>query len=192
MSTFPCFDDVEEGLAPRLTTSTCSAALGDTVDRGSSGGDAHNGALDPHMGLKTSAQDIPGLSTRNDSGSCSHPSHGPPDHPASPPTCGSTELGHGNPLMPSTPAISSPMDTGLQSTQRPRKKPRHLDSYICYSAQPNDPISADTPIQPETSGTRFPLAHYVTCSKSSSSHQTFLAALTKVVEPTFYHEAVRL
>lgn len=52
-------------------------------------------------------------------------------------------------------------------------------------------MSTTTPIQPESSGTRYPLAYYVTRTKVSFSHQNFLAALTKVVEPTYYHEAVR-
>jgi len=37
----------------------------------------------------------------------------------------------------------------------------------------------------------YPLKNYVTYKKFSSSHQQFLAAITKVVKPRFYHEVVQ-
>jgi len=38
---------------------------------------------------------------------------------------------------------------------------------------------------------RHPLKNYVTFTKFFPSHQHFLAAITKVVKPRFYHEAVQ-
>ena len=37
----------------------------------------------------------------------------------------------------------------------------------------------------------YPLKHYVTCTKFSTSHQVSLATITKIAEPRFYHEAVK-
>ena len=37
----------------------------------------------------------------------------------------------------------------------------------------------------------YPLKNYITFTKFSSSHQQFLAAITRVMEPRFYHEAVK-
>ena len=36
----------------------------------------------------------------------------------------------------------------------------------------------------------YPLKNYATCTRFSSTQQNFLAAPTKVVEPTYYHEVV--
>ena len=37
----------------------------------------------------------------------------------------------------------------------------------------------------------YPIAHFVTCEKFSNAHKCYLAAITKIVEPRFYHEAVK-
>jgi len=37
----------------------------------------------------------------------------------------------------------------------------------------------------------YPLHNYVTCAQFSPTHQRFLAALAKVLEPKFYHEAIK-
>ena len=40
-------------------------------------------------------------------------------------------------------------------------------------------------------GTPYPITPYVTCVIFSTSHQKFVAAITKVVEPRFYHETAK-
>jgi len=75
-------------------------------------------------------------------------------------------------------------------------KPAKYDDYLCYSARPTDPVLNDSssfavPHSKGSSGTRYPLANYVTSTKFSPSYQKFLAALTRVVEPTYFHEAVQ-
>ena len=72
-----------------------------------------------------------------------------------------------------------------------RRTLAYLDNFICYTDRPIDPVSTATPRQKQSLGTRYPLKNYVTCTKFSSSHQQFLAAITKVTEPKFYHEAVQ-
>jgi len=37
----------------------------------------------------------------------------------------------------------------------------------------------------------YPIAHYVSSTNFSASHQIFLATITKVTKLRFYHEAVR-
>ena len=74
---------------------------------------------------------------------------------------------------------------------RTRKQPAHLDDFVCYGARIQEPISTSTSLQKKSSGTRYPITHYVTCANFSASHQNFIAAITKVVEPRFYHEAVK-
>jgi len=38
---------------------------------------------------------------------------------------------------------------------------------------------------------QYPIANYVTCNTFSITHQNFIAAITKIIEPKFYHEAVK-
>jgi len=42
-----------------------------------------------------------------------------------------------------------------------------------------------------SSGTPYPIVNFVTCNNFSKTHQQFLAAITKLVEPEYYHEAAR-
>ena len=37
----------------------------------------------------------------------------------------------------------------------------------------------------------YPITNYVTCTDFSISHQHFLAAITKVIKPKYYNEAVK-
>jgi len=81
----------------------------------------------------------------------------------------------------------------IQSTHRSERvcqAPSHLTDYVCYNIQTKDPHSA-TSFQHGSSGAPYPIVNFVTCSNFSSSHQIFLAAITKIVEPKYYHEAVK-
>ena len=82
----------------------------------------------------------------------------------------------------------------LRRTSRPSRLPAHLKDYVCYQVRPNDPHDISSLAHPphtSSSGTRYPISNYVTCNKFSSTHQNFLAALTKVVEPKHFQEAVK-
>ena len=79
----------------------------------------------------------------------------------------------------------------IRHGERARKPPVHLDDFVCYGARTEEPISVAMPLQKGSSGTRYPITQYVTYANFSASHQKFVAAITKVVEPKFYHEAAK-
>jgi len=37
----------------------------------------------------------------------------------------------------------------------------------------------------------YPIINYVTCDSFSNAHRNYLATITKVVEPRYFHEAVK-
>ena len=78
----------------------------------------------------------------------------------------------------------------IRHGERVRKLPAHLDDFACYSARFEEPISIAAPLQKGSSDTHYPIIHYVTCANFSPSHQKFTVAITKSIEPRFYHEAV--
>ena len=96
---------------------------------------------------------------------------------------------------------SSPPDMGTnplvvvgpERERRVRKLPSHLHDYICFSARPHDPsyqLTAPHSSPQVSSGKPYPLANYITCDKFSVSHRSYLAAISKIEEPRFFHEAV--
>jgi len=76
-------------------------------------------------------------------------------------------------------------------TPQPRWPPAHPEDYICYTLRATNPLSLAHRLQDDSSGTSYPIANYVTCTNFSIFHQNFLAAITKVKEPKYYHEAAR-
>ena len=81
-------------------------------------------------------------------------------------------------------------DTGRE--KRSQKKPRHLTDYICYTAWSKNPSSSAQPPQKVCSGKPYPIANYVTCDRfSNNAHRGYLDAITKVVEPRYFHEAIK-
>ena len=87
--------------------------------------------------------------------------------------------------QPPNPAGSRP----VRCSQRPAR----FDDYLCYSARPNDPAHSFTspPLQSRSSGMRYPLANYISSDKFTPSYQLYLAAITKIVEPKYFQEAVK-
>ena len=72
---------------------------------------------------------------------------------------------------------------------REKKRPSHLEDYVCYSASSSHPSSTDS-FQTVSSGKPYPLTHYVTCDNFSNAHKSYLAAITKIVEPRYFHQVV--
>ena len=70
--------------------------------------------------------------------------------------------------------------------QQSSKLPGHFDNYVCYNAHSIDPISHAISLQKGSSGTRYPLKNYVTCTKFFASHHQCLAATFKIEGPKFY------
>ena len=92
----------------------------------------------------------------------------------------------GRNTTPSDPRI----EVVLRRSDRARTAPTHLTDYVCYGSCLIDP-SRPTHSWQGSSGTPYPIANYVACNKFSSTHQHFLAAITKIVEPRHFHEAVQ-
>jgi len=49
---------------------------------------------------------------------------------------------------------------------------------------------SSSPLQKFSSGKPYPIANYVTYAKLSNAYRNYLATITKVVEPRYFHEAV--
>jgi len=64
-----------------------------------------------------------------------------------------------------------------------------LEDYVCYSTSSSNPSSTDS-FQTLSSGKPYPLTRYVTCDNFSNAHKSYLAAITKIVEPRCFHQAV--
>jgi len=62
---------------------------------------------------------------------------------------------------------------------------------VRYGTRIEDPISFASPLQKGSSDTRYPITNYVTCANFSTSYQQYLATITKIVKPRFYHEAIK-
>jgi len=78
-------------------------------------------------------------------------------------------------------------ETGLQDS-----KP--FARFVCYSASSKDSSSstkATSSLPKVFSGKPYSIGHYVTCDKFSKAHENYLAAISKVVEPRYFHEAVQ-
>ena len=98
----------------------------------------------------------------------------------------------------SSPAIvtqPSPSDATCPAREKQaRKMPSHLQDYVCFSARPQDPslsLSANHPSPKVSSGKPYSIANYITYHKFSSSHRAYLTTIAKIVEPRFFHEAVK-
>ncbi|KAK4428670.1 hypothetical protein Salat_1166800 [Sesamum alatum] len=69
---------------------------------------------------------------------------------------------------------------GFWSKQPPAK----FKEYVIYTARRlKDPTALAT-AQSNSSGTPYPIAHYVTCDNFSAKHRAFLAAVTAGMEPS--------
>ena len=96
------------------------------------------------------------------------------------------------------PMISGPLDRGSnpQAPNTGREKritrpPSHLADYLCYTTRPMDPSSTAHPPKKVSSGKSYPIANYVTCKRFSENHKSYMAAITKIIEPRYFHEAVK-
>lgn len=80
---------------------------------------------------------------------------------------------------------------GSRRSSRERQPSVLLRDYVCHTVQSLDPIqSSAPPIASSSSGTRYPLANFVTYSNFSTAHAQFLAAVTMGIEPTRFSQAI--
>ena len=59
---------------------------------------------------------------------------------------------------------------------------------LCYRYK--RPLSSN-PLQKVSLGKPYPVANYITCAKFSTAHKNYLAAITKIVKPRYFYEAVK-
>lgn len=64
-----------------------------------------------------------------------------------------------------------------------------LKDYVTHTIQVSP--SARSSVQSKSSGTIYPIAHYVNCDQFSVSHRYFLAAVNTGHEPNTYAEAIK-
>uniref|UniRef100_A0A2N9EVF5 Reverse transcriptase Ty1/copia-type domain-containing protein n=1 Tax=Fagus sylvatica TaxID=28930 RepID=A0A2N9EVF5_FAGSY len=93
---------------------------------------------------------------------------------------------------PSSPPSTTTTDSPPPSTSlRPRRttsRPAYLQDYVCRTLHVGPTASSLTT---STSGTAHPLSAFLSYSRFSPSHLTFLHALTSSVEPSCYSTALR-
>ncbi|CAH9080033.1 unnamed protein product [Cuscuta epithymum] len=91
-----------------------------------------------------------------------------------------------------TPQVSSLEEPAvdLGRGQRTRMPSVRLRDYVTHTIVKNSPFPA-SPAPSSSSGTPFPITHYVTCDSFSSKHKAYLAALNSVMEPRSFNEAVK-
>lgn len=106
-----------------------------------------------------------------------------PNSPILEPPTTSTTL----PLREPSSVNEAPL-TGPES--RVRCPPSYLSDYICHSAYSTHPTST-SPSHSSSSGTRFPIANFVTYDNFCSTHRHFLANVTTNVEPRTFKEVVQ-
>ena len=73
---------------------------------------------------------------------------------------------------------------------RTKEASTRLRDYVTYTAQQISP-SACSPNPILSTGTSYPIAHYVNCDKFSPQHRSFLAAMTAEKEPASYVQAIK-
>uniref|UniRef100_A0A2N9IVB0 Reverse transcriptase Ty1/copia-type domain-containing protein n=1 Tax=Fagus sylvatica TaxID=28930 RepID=A0A2N9IVB0_FAGSY len=79
--------------------------------------------------------------------------------------------------LPSLPKPTLP----LRHSSRPKHTPSYLQDYHCNLA---------SSIPPPNSSTMYPIDHTISYSHLSPAHKAYTLAISTLVEPRFYHEAV--
>jgi len=95
----------------------------------------------------------------------------------------------GEPAVQPNTVVSNTTDQ-QQRPSRERRPPSHLTDYVCYSSRSIDP-STQHSSSTSSSSIRYPIANFVTCANFSNAHRGYLAAIGKIIEPRYYHEAAR-
>ncbi|KAJ9540324.1 hypothetical protein OSB04_026830 [Centaurea solstitialis] len=81
-----------------------------------------------------------------------------------------------------------PENENLRRSDRTKRQPKRLDSYVTEIPQS---IDHSQPIANSGTSTVYPLSNFVSYNKFSSTHKACLAAITSHDEPKYYHQAVK-
>lgn len=92
----------------------------------------------------------------------------------------------------SVPVVSTPGPTDAPSGRGFRNKVPSvwLKDYVAHTVSTSS-SSPSSLLPSASSGTSYPIAHFVNCANFSIRHRAFLAALTAGHEPRSFHEAVK-
>ncbi|GJW18350.1 retrovirus-related pol polyprotein from transposon RE2 [Tanacetum coccineum] len=82
-------------------------------------------------------------------------------------------------------------EENLGRGHRKKETSVHLRDYVTNTVKKKSLSCSTPPAQSRSSGTPYPIAHYVNCDKFSSCHRTFLEAIEKEREPVTYYEAIK-
>ena len=85
--------------------------------------------------------------------------------------------------------ISSSSDDTLGRRKREKRSSILLRDFVTNHVRKLSP-SASTPASSGSSGTPYPIAHFVNCDKFSMHHRVFVAAILAGLEPRSYKEAM--
>jgi hypothetical protein len=102
-----------------------------------------------------------------------------PDNPAPSPT----------PSAIPTPATISAPSPSRQST-RPRAPPKWHSDYQMHFADSTASPPSSSPVSCSSKGTRHPLSSFLSYSRLSPSHYSFLTSISSIREPTTYDQAI--
>ena len=75
-----------------------------------------------------------------------------------------------------------------QRTKIPNKK---LQDFVTHTVGKKKSSSTQAPVSTSSSGTPYPITHYVSCEKFSDKHRRFLEAITAGNPPKFFKEAMK-
>ena len=89
------------------------------------------------------------------------------------------------------PLNSEPSSAPQSRSTRACRPPAHLGDYICYNTRCKEPPLACSPTSKRV--LMYVLSHrqLCTCANFSVTRKQFLAAITKVTEPRYYHEVAK-
>ncbi|XP_070676213.1 uncharacterized protein [Malus domestica] len=90
---------------------------------------------------------------------------------------------------PVPPAPSVPSAPVLRHSDRRSAPPARFSDYVCPTLPSTQPIDSSSSSTGPTTGTRYPLANFLTYHRFSPQQKSFLASISRQVEPHTYAQA---
>lgn len=106
---------------------------------------------------------------------------------SSSPNLDATSMTTTDPISASTNETTEPV---LGHGLRNKRGPAWHRDYVMHTVQKSSP-SKHSSTSSSSSGTPYPIVHFVNCDKFSVRHRTFLAAVNQGLEPRTFHEAMK-
>ena len=79
----------------------------------------------------------------------------------------------------------------VEHEKREQKTSKHLQNYVCYTAQFANLSSNASLVQKVSLGKPYAITNYVTCNNFFYAHRYFLVAANKIMGPKFFYEVVK-